>query len=167
MQCRLVAFLSVLIASCWFAASGVPRTYCNSQHRNIQSDWRLHCIVPGWMGSWIPRCCTWKTRMPEISSFWRCLSRDFRCIFYSNISPFLSNLWVKISSHGGEVWRNDYLCSGSWLLMLVLVVAAPRPSLNMAWHETVQHRGRGHVHRRQPYGLCSWTWGSKRLSLQT
>ena len=63
MRCRLVAFLSLLIASCWFAASGVPRTYCNSQHRNIQSDWRFHCTVSGWRGSCIPQFCTWKTRV--------------------------------------------------------------------------------------------------------
>ena len=51
MQCRLVAFLSVLIASCWFAASGVPRTYCNSKWR-----WRFHFAVFGWVGTWIPEC---------------------------------------------------------------------------------------------------------------
>ena len=85
---------------------------------------------------------------------------------YSIFPLFLSNVCFKISSHC-KVLRNDHLCSGSWLLMLVSVVAAPLPSLNMTWHETLQCRGRGHVHRRQPYGLCSWTWGSRRRSLQT
>ena len=74
MQCRLVAFLSVLIASCWFAASGVPRTYCNSKWMTF------HFAVFGWVGTWIPQGCPWKTRMPEISSFWRHFSNHFRSI---------------------------------------------------------------------------------------
>ena len=80
MQCRLVAFLSVLIASRWFAANGVPRTYCNSQHRNIQSDWRLHCTVSG-KGSCIPQFCPWKTRMPDFLD-------HFEDIFQTILSAF-------------------------------------------------------------------------------
>ena len=131
----------------------------------IQSEWPFRFAVFGWVGTWIPQGCPWKTRMPEFSSCWRHFSNHFKpiCIY---ISPFLVQFVGQISSHC-KVLRNDHLCSGSWLLMLISVVAAPRPSLNMAWHEALQHRGRGDVQRRQPCGLCSWTWGSKIRSLQT
>ena len=106
---------------------------------------------------------------PECESF-----HHFENIFQTILGPsvfHISSVLVQfvgqISSHC-KVLRNDHLCSGSWLLMLVSVVAAPRPSLKRTWHETVQCTGRNFVScRRQPCGLCSWTWGSKRPSLQT
>ena len=78
MRCRLVAFLSVLIASCWFAASGVPRTYCNSKWMTVS----LCCF---WMGGLV------NSRMPEFSSFQE---------IFQEVLGALDILWVKISSHG-------------------------------------------------------------------
>ena len=108
-----------------------------------------------------------KTRMPEFSSSWRHFSNHFRSISSSYFRCSCPICGSNQQPRQREVLRNDHLCSGNWLLMLVSVVAAPPPSLNITWHETLQHRGRGHVQRRQPYGLCSWTWGSRRRSLQT
>ena len=88
MPCRLVAFLSVLIASCWFAASGVKRTYCNS-------EWMTVSFFCFWMGGHVDSTrLPLKKQSPEfssfddifqtifqtISSFWRQYSRDFRSI---------------------------------------------------------------------------------------
>ena len=67
-------------------------------------------------------------------------------IFHS--FPVLVQFWGRIGNHG-KVLRNDHVCSESWLLTQILVVASPRPPLNMGWHETLRE-GRGHVHRRQP-----------------
>ena len=146
---------------CLLLVAGLQLVVCQ-ERTAIQSEWPFHFAVFGWVGTWIPQGCPWKTRMPEFSSFWR----HFQTILGPSVFHIVFVQFVgQISSHG-EVLRNDHLCSGNWLLMLVSV-AGSRPPLNRAWHETLQRGGRGHVQRRQPYGLCFWTWGSNRRSLQT
>ena len=85
-----------------------------------------------WMGWLLPSTMLHpkKTECQSLHHF-EIIFQTISGAFSISIFPlFLSNFWVKISCHG-EVWLNDHICSGSWLLMLVSVVASPPPSLNM------------------------------------